>query len=294
MSTLSPNILPFFECFSTLFVTSKTFSKAILLLTGAILCKGGRTVCSCLKVVGSGGENAFQNYHRVLNRSSWSALQGAKILLFQILTTFQNGCLVVGVDEHLERREGRNIQAIGCYRDAARSSPRHMVKSFGLKWVSMMVLSPIPLTLRAFALPFLTVLAPSEKANKSAGKKHKTSIDWTRQMMFQLRRWVRQLPIILVADGGFANAELAWTAVRLKISLICCLRLDARLFDFPIRKATGRPPKKGIRLPSAKELFNQSNLNWIETNVKWYEGKTKKNLVSSQKMPLESRWLAPV
>jgi hypothetical protein len=203
----------------------------MILLTGAILCKGGRTVCSCLKVLGLKGESKFQNYHRVLNRSSWSSLQGAKILLLQIIATFQKDCLIVGIDEHLERREGRKIRAIGCYRDAARSGQRHVVKSFGIKWLAMMFLTPIPLTLRSFALPFLTVLAPSEKANQLAGKKHKTSIDWARQMMFQLRRWIPHLPIILVMDGGFANTELAWIALCLKISLVCRLRLDARLFD---------------------------------------------------------------
>jgi len=49
-----------------------------LLITGAILCKGGRTVCGALKVMGLQGERAFASYHRVLNRDKWNALEGAK------------------------------------------------------------------------------------------------------------------------------------------------------------------------------------------------------------------------
>ena len=278
MPTLSPPIIQIFAPFAILFSCSKTWTKAALLITGAILCKGGRTVCSSLKVIGLRGEQTFENYHRVLNRAQWSALGGAKILLLQLIKSLNIiGPLTIAIDDHIERRNGKEIKAKGCYRDAVRSSRGFVVRCFGLKWVAMMIAVKFPWSHRTFALPFLTVLAPSEKANSVRGKKHKTTVDWARQMCFQLRRWLPKMAIILVADGGFANAQLAWTALKLEISLISRLRLDARIFDFPeIRQGAGRPAKKGQRLLSPKRLLNFSGTPWTEAEVSWYEGGRKK------------------
>jgi hypothetical protein len=54
---------------------------AQVLVLGAILAPGKRTVSSCLRVMGLAWERHFTNYHRVVNRAQWSALQASKILL---------------------------------------------------------------------------------------------------------------------------------------------------------------------------------------------------------------------
>lgn len=278
MPTLSPPIIQILAPFAILFSCSKTWTKAALLITGAILCKGGRTVCSSLKAIGLQGEVAFENYHRVLNRAQWSALDGAKILLLQLIKALNiTGPLVIAVDDHIERRNGKKIKAKGCYRDAVRSSRGFVVRCFGLKWIAMMIAIKFPWSNRTFALPFFTVLAPSEKANSAQGKRHKTTIDWTRQMCLQLRRWLPEMAIILIADGGFANAQLAWTALKQEISFISRLRLDARIYDFPtLKQGPGRPAKRGQRLHSPKRLLEFSGTPWVETEVQWYEGRRQK------------------
>ena len=73
------------------------------------------------------------------------------------------GDLVMGIDDTIERRRGEKIKAKGIYRDPVRSSHSHFVKASGLRWLSLMLLAPIPWAQRAWALPFLTVLAPSER-----------------------------------------------------------------------------------------------------------------------------------
>ena len=246
-------------------------------MTGAILCKGGRTVCGALKVLGLQGEKAFTNYHRVLNRAQWNALKGAKILLMQTISTLGITELVVALDDHIERRSGEKIHSKGCYRDAVRSSRGFIVRCFGLKWVAMMVVTKLPWSARIFALPFLTVLAPSKKANRARNKRHKTSVDWARQMCYQLRRWLPDMPIRLVVDGAFATAQLAWTALKLNIGLISRLRLDARIFDFPeVKSGPGRPAKRGRRLLGPKALLESKTTPWQEAEVRWYRGRKKK------------------
>src|SRR5215212_3318962 len=92
-----------------------------------------------------------------------------------------DGPVVVGLDETIERRRGAKIAAKGIYRDPVRSSKSHFVKASGLRWISMQVLAEVPWAGRVWGLPFLTVLAPSERYNlsRAAGTRH--CPDWGRQ-----------------------------------------------------------------------------------------------------------------
>ncbi|BAZ03376.1 hypothetical protein NIES3974_00020 [Calothrix sp. NIES-3974] len=96
----------------------------------------------------------------------------------------------MGLDETIERRWGQRIAARGIYRDPVRSSHEHVVKASGLRWISLMLLAAIPWAQRVWALPFLTVLPPSERYHEQRGNRHKTLTDWARQMLKQVRRWL--------------------------------------------------------------------------------------------------------
>ena len=138
MSTLPSSILTFFHHFRIIFSTKKTFVKAGLLVTGCLLCKGGRTVCSILRLLGLQGEKAFSSYHHILNRSRWNILKASPILLNQIYKEDEPLRLVI--DGHLERRGGSKISARGHYRDPVQSSRKYTVISSGIKWLSVMAL----------------------------------------------------------------------------------------------------------------------------------------------------------
>jgi len=142
----------------------QVWTHAQVLVTGAILARGQRTVTAVLRVMGLKDECHFVNYHRVLNRAVWSALAVSGTWLGLLLLTFApTGTVVIGGDDTIERRRGEAIKAKGIYRDPVRSSKRHFVKASGLRWVRVMLLVPIPFAQRVWALPFLTVLAPSER-----------------------------------------------------------------------------------------------------------------------------------
>ena len=125
--------------------SSDLFQHAQVLLMGAILAPGQRMVTSALRVLGLDQEPSFQNTHRVLNRAKWSGLAAAGILLRLLVRAFVSiGPVLVGIDETLERRRGKRITAKGTYYDPVRSSRNIVVKSTGLRWLSMMLLAPIP------------------------------------------------------------------------------------------------------------------------------------------------------
>ena len=72
----------------------------------------------------------------------------------------QRGPVVLGLDDTIERRRGKRITAKGIYRDPVRSFGSHFVEASGLRWMSLMLLVPIPWAGRVWALPFLTALVP--------------------------------------------------------------------------------------------------------------------------------------
>ena len=167
----------------------RSWWHAEVLLIGAILALGKRTVTSLLRIMGLAHERRFVNYHCVLNRAEWSARAASRVLLGLLLDVFvPTGPVVLGIDDTIERRRGKCIAAKGIYRDPVRSSHGHFVKASGLRWLSLMLLAPIPWAGRVWALPFLTALAPSERHCQERGRQHKKLTDWARQLVLQARR----------------------------------------------------------------------------------------------------------
>jgi hypothetical protein len=117
------------------------------------------------------------------------------------------------VDDTVERRWGKRIAARGIYRDPIRSSHGHFVRASGLRWVSLSLLAPIPWAARVWSLPFLTVLAPSERYAQERGRQHKRLTDWARQGLLQAARWLPGRRIVAVTDTGYAALDLLGSVI---------------------------------------------------------------------------------
>lgn len=251
---------------------------AKVLLIGAILTPGERTVAAILRVMGQQNEKQFQKYHRVLNRAKWSSREVSRLLLLLLVQLFvpANDPVVVGIDETIERRRGRKIAARGIYRDPVRSSKEFFVKTRGLRWISLMLLTPVPWAKRVWALPFLTVLAPSERYHEQRHQRHKTITDWARQMIRQLCRWLPKRALVVVADGSYAVLDFLAAVIRLpQVTVITRLRLDAALYDpAPQRTSStkGRPALKGKRQPTLAKRLADPAVDWQKLTVAWYGG----------------------
>lgn len=262
--------------------SERVWEWATILLVGAILTPGKRTVTSALRVMGLSQERQYQNFHRVLNRARWSSRAVSHVLLRLLVAAFvpADGPVVVGIDDHIERRRGAKIAAKGIYRDAVRSSRSFFVKTSGLRWVCMMLLAPIPWAHRVWALPFLTVLAPSERYHQERGQEHKQITDWARQMISQVRTWLPKRQLVVTADSSYAALELlaACQGLPEPVTLVTRLRLDAALYDpAPPRSEDqrGRPRKKGARQPTlAARLVDQATV-WTEQTIAWYGRTTR-------------------
>lgn len=265
--------------------SKRIFEHVKLLVVGAILAPGKRTVTSVLQVMGRSQDQSFQNYHRVLNRAQWSTLRGGHILLRLLVRAFvPTGPVVIGVDETIERRRGEKITAQGIYRDPVRSSHAHFVKASGLRWVSLMLLTPIPWTRRIWALPFLTVLSPSERYDHQRGRRPRTLLDRARQAVWLLRHWLPARELVVVGDSTYAALE--WLdSVRHAVCVITRLRLDAALYEAaPPRKPrqNGRPRKQGQRLPTLAQVLADASTRWMSVTVtNWYGARARRVQITS-------------
>ncbi len=113
MPTLPPTMLhllaPFAPCFSR-----RVWCHALVLVAGAILAPGRRTVAAALRAMGLEHDQRFERYHRVLSRAEWSGLAVGRTLLGLLVAAFvPSGPLVVGVDETVERRRGAQDRGQG-------------------------------------------------------------------------------------------------------------------------------------------------------------------------------------
>ena len=258
-----------------------TWYKVEVLVTGAILTTGKRTVSAVLRVMGLSQDRNYARYHHVLSRAVWSGRAASAILLRLLLRAFDlGGDLVFGIDETLERRRGEKIAAKGIYRDPVRSSRAQVVKASGLRWLCAMVLAEMPWARRVWALPFLTALCPSARYHQQQGQRHKSLPQWAGQLIRLLHRWLPGRQLVVVADSTYAVIELLKQVSETpEVSLITRLRLDAALYDPAPARAPGqhgRPRKKGARRPTLQQMLIAPQTRWSRLTVThWYGGEAR-------------------
>jgi len=266
--------------------------KVQLLLTGAIICPGSRTVCNVLRSVGLRWEKNFPKYHRLLSQDKWSAFLLSSVLLRLVINAFipKGVPIVFGIDDTIERRWGRKIKKRGIYRDPVRSSKRHFVKCSGLRWLSLMVLTTLPwLEVGVcWALPILTVLCPSERFYTKQGKLPKKLTAFAYQIISWLGRKAKALQrsIYLTGDGSFATLELFINAQQNGIGMIARMKFNSRLYHLPPKKypkgKRGPKPPVGKRLLSMEKRLTDKRIKWTSvTFSQWYGNRNKQMLITS-------------
>jgi hypothetical protein len=295
---------------SAIGVFAPVFSRPVwqhvkILMTGAVLAPGQRTVTAILRIMGRSAEPNFQTYHRVLNRAVWSPLHASRLLLRLLVAVFvPRGVMLFGLDDTIERRRGDQITAKGIYRDPVRSSHAHMVKASGLRWLGCMLLTPIAWANRVWALPFMTVLCPSERFYAQRGRRHQTLLERAWQIIRLVRRWLPGREVLFVADSSFAALELLDRVAQLsRVSVITRLRLDAALYDPPPPREPGqrgRPRRKGKRRPTLEAVLADEKTQWSTLTIDdWYgEGPREVDVATdtavwyhSGKPPVAIRWV---
>lgn len=302
MLNLPGIVIDLIDPFAPCFYGVTTWMKAQVLLIGTILTPGKRVVSEALRVMGLGSSQQFAQYHQVLSRAEWSPLEMVPILVKLLLKSFAQAGepLVFGIDPTIERRWGAKIAARGIYRDAVRSSTSHLVKTSGLRWISLLLLTSIPWAQRVWALPVMTVLSPSERYYQQRQRRPKTVLERSLQMVKALRRWLPDEEVVIVGDNTYAALDFLTALRPLNVTFITRLRLDAALYEpAPPYNQRGRPRKKGKRLPTLAAILTDPATLWQRHSVAWYDGVQREmEIVSGTavwfhtgKLPLPIRWV---
>jgi hypothetical protein len=204
----SPDISVVLAPFQRVF-TAPTWRKAQVLLIGTVLARGRQTVTAALRQMGLREATNFSLYHHVLNRARWSALQASHQLLVLLMRTFVTlgGMLTFVIDEKLERRWGPCIKKRGHDRDPLASSKQRSIATSGLRWIVLALIITPPWTQRSWALPVLSVLAPTPEVSQQLGLRHKTVARRARQMILVIRRWLPKVQITVLGDQAYSVLE---------------------------------------------------------------------------------------
>jgi hypothetical protein len=274
MTTLPLETVPVFLELAPLF-TDRTYRRALVLVTAAILTTGRRTIANLLRTAGTLAQGDPSSYRRVLSDAKWSGLRVACVLTRVLVRRFYPAGVVPLVgDDTVEEHRGKKVFGKGRHRDAVRSSHSYTTFRYGHKWVVLALLVRFPFAARCWALPLAVALYRSPADNRLAGRRHRTPAEILQRLVRLVRRWFPDRPFRLVADSGYGSHAMAKHARRLGLTLVSRFYADANLYEPPPaalgKKKAGRPRVKGKKLPSPAQVVATAPRTALE--VAWYGG----------------------
>jgi DDE superfamily endonuclease len=255
--------------------TSATALRVSLLLPAALLTVGRHTVANLLRTLGPLVPGDASSYRRVFSHRRWSGWRLARLLTGWVIQRFvPEGPILLAGDDTVDEHRGPKVYGKGRHRDPVRSTHTYTAFRWGHKWVVLAVLVRFPFSRRLWALPILVALyRPPQK-----GRRHKTPPELLRQLLRVLLRWFPDRQFVCAADGNYATHDLARLAARhpKRLTYVSHFYADAALYEppppvTPDRKRTGRPRRKGAKLPSPAEVVAQAPRRQRLT-VAWYGG----------------------
>lgn len=266
---------PLISTFSIAF-TRPTVKRAGVLLVGAVLAMGRRTVTNMLWTVRSIAHGHYSSYHRVFSRARWSLWPLGKILASAVLKWIpEDQPVLVAGDDTVAQHRGAKVYGKAKHRDAVRSSHSLTVWQWGHKWVVLAIVVSFPFTSRSWALPVLCVLYRSKEQNRAGGRRHKTPAQLARQLMAVLIHWFPRRKFIFLGDGGYGSHELArfFYRHRRHATLVSRFHPEANLYAPPPQRRAGAgwPRVKGRKLPSPQGTLTPGRRRQRAT-VSWYGG----------------------
>jgi len=277
-------------------LTAPTLENLGVLLRGALLATGPRTVTACLVAAGPWVTKHVSAYENVFRRARLSLRVLARLLFRLALSLVPpEAVILLVVDESLVRRYGPYVPGVGMHRDSVRSSRgRHQVTP-GHKWVTLSVVVRLPFMGRPVALPILTVLYTASKQAKRNRRgpwhrQHRTVPELALLMVRWVVRWAPERRFRLVGDGAYGTHDLAdafhpgsKVPGLERVRLVSRFKFDGATFAPPPPYAgRGRPRVKGEQLPSPAAVAADPAARWEPATVEWYGATRKEVLLCSR------------
>jgi len=263
-STWTELLQQFFPIFTV--PGAKIFSR---LVTGWILCTVRRTITGILPFADPQNKHAHDAYHRFFPDARWNMAKLWQFLMKILVQRFcRNGIMILALDDTLFHRSGRTVNGAGYWRDAVRSTKKHIFYAWGLNLVVLTLQIQPPWGGEPLGLP----------VNMRLYRKNgSTLIELAMEMINEVKQWFPQKQFRVVGDGFYAT--LAGKILE-NVTIISRIRRDANLYDLPPkrkRKGRGRPRTKGKKLARLEKMATHIQ-NW-QTITFRQRSKTIKRMV---------------
>jgi len=260
--------------------SSPTYNRFLVLLLGALLTTGRRTITNILRTVRHQAPGHGSSYHRVFSQRRWSTWVMAQALIrFLLDHVVPPGPVLLAGDDTVTEHPGPKVFGKGRHRDGVRSSHSYTAYRWGHKWVVVSVLVKLPFARRPWALPVLVALYRPPEWDREHGTRHKTPAHFARLLLARLLRWFPQRHFIFVGDMGYGTSETArfCRQHRRHLTIVSKFYGDAALYEPPPPRTChtiGRPRVKGQKLASPQEVVVNTTKRTCLT-VAWYGGTTR-------------------
>ncbi len=243
-----------------------------VLLPGAVLAPGTRTVTSMLQMRGRRAASDFQTSHRGRTRAVWSPRTASRLLRrLAVAVCSPAGGVGFGRDDTMERRRGAQSTATGLSRAPVQSSHAHGVNVSGRRWLAGRLRGPLAWADRVGARPWRTVRWPSERFEAPRGRRQQPLTARAGQRIRRVVRWMPGRESALVPDSRVAALELRATVTTVRRGRVRVrLRLDAALSAPPpprVPGTIGRPRLQGQRRPTLEAVLAAERTPWTPAHV---------------------------
>lgn len=252
--------------------SSALFSE---LLSAWVLCPGRRTVTRMIEVLGPSRRRAHDSYHRFLRAGRWSTAELWRVLAQRLVVGLDTeGTIPLDLDDTLFHKTGRKVEGAGNFRDAVRSTGKHVVYALGLNLVVLTLRVNPPWGGEPLGLPI------NLRLYRKGGPSH---LDLAKAMVQELADWFPERRFSLCADGAYASLagrRLPRTHVTSR------MRRDAALYELPSPRRQGqrgRPAKKGNRLPTPEQIARRAKKGWKRVSIN-VRGQLARRLVLCRKV----------
>jgi hypothetical protein len=255
--------------------------RLALLLLGAILARGRRTVTSWIRAAGLSQE--FRPCYTTVSAAGRRADGVAARLVHEVLKPILAGMdrLVFAVDDTPTPRYGPCVQGAGVHHNPT-PGPAGSPFVYGHVWVVLGLLAGHP-QWGVIALPLLARLYVRKKDLAGIDSKHRPTFATKLELAVELVRWAKAWlgwlgkPLWVVADGAYAKAAFLKPLIALGVVVVSRLRKDAALWSVPTPRTgrRGRPRKYGTcRVELAKRAGQKRG--WRSETFELYGKPTEK------------------
>jgi hypothetical protein len=211
--------------------------RLALLLVGAVLAGGRRTVTTWIRAAGL--SDRFRScYIAVAAAGKRAERIGTRLLLDVVVPLAAgSGRLTLAIDDMPTRRYGPYVQAAGIHHNPT-PGPAGSPHLYGHVFVVLALL--IEHRSRSeIALPLLSRLYVRKKDLPAIDPRHRPEFRTKLELAVELLRWAKLWlgllgkPLWVVADGAYAKKEFLKPAIGLGMTVVRRLRCDASLWSLP-------------------------------------------------------------